>query len=85
MKPESSFIITLRRFGISVEQLSLIREAIGIFLKVFCLILSLFFRFLNLTVYGASGKIDGVVKFSPNPQSNDLYSFTTFVNELNVR
>ncbi|PAV64326.1 hypothetical protein WR25_25393 [Diploscapter pachys] len=41
-------------------------------------------RFLNLTVYGASGKIDGVVKFSPNPQSNDLYSFTTFVNELNV-
>ncbi|CAI4231774.1 unnamed protein product [Auanema sp. JU1783] len=41
-------------------------------------------RYFNLTVYGASGKINGIVKYSTNKESDEIYSFTTYVHDLSA-
>ncbi|CAB3405205.1 unnamed protein product [Caenorhabditis bovis] len=39
-------------------------------------------RFFNLTVYEASGKIDGSVKFAADERSANIHTFTTYVSDL---
>ncbi|KHJ91465.1 hypothetical protein OESDEN_08671 [Oesophagostomum dentatum] len=41
-------------------------------------------RYFNVTVYGASGKINGAVKYSTQRDSDEIFSFTTYVHDLNV-
>ena len=41
-------------------------------------------RFFNVTVNGASGKINGLVKYSTTMESDDIYSFSTYVHDLQV-
>nr|CDJ83124.1 CRE-AFF-1 protein [Haemonchus contortus] len=41
-------------------------------------------RYFNVTVYGASGKINGAVKSSTERDSAEIFSFTTYVHDLNV-
>ncbi|CAI5453464.1 unnamed protein product [Caenorhabditis angaria] len=39
-------------------------------------------RFFNVTVYGASGIIDGMVKYSTENNATNIYTFTTYVSDL---
>ncbi|CAI5441099.1 unnamed protein product [Caenorhabditis angaria] len=39
-------------------------------------------RFFNVTVYGASGKIDGMVKYSTENTATNIHTFTTYVSDL---
>ncbi|CAD6198229.1 unnamed protein product [Caenorhabditis auriculariae] len=39
-------------------------------------------RFFNLTVYDASGKIDGSVKYSTENIASNIHTFTTYVSDL---
>ncbi|PIO67396.1 hypothetical protein TELCIR_10856 [Teladorsagia circumcincta] len=41
-------------------------------------------KYFNVTVYGASGKINGAVKYSTERDSDEIFSFTTYVHDLNV-
>ncbi|KAL6734467.1 hypothetical protein Aduo_005005 [Ancylostoma duodenale] len=41
-------------------------------------------RYFNVTVYGASGKINGAVKYSTERDSDEIFSFTTYVHDLNA-
>ena len=41
-------------------------------------------RLFNLTVYEASGKIDGSVKMSPGFESDTIHTFTTYVRDLHA-
>ncbi|KHJ91258.1 hypothetical protein OESDEN_08880, partial [Oesophagostomum dentatum] len=46
--------------------------------------INLLFRYFNVTVYGASGKINGAVKYSTQRDSDEIFSFTTYVHDLNA-
>ncbi|XGW12759.1 hypothetical protein V3C99_013428 [Haemonchus contortus] len=41
-------------------------------------------RYFNVTVYGASGKINGAVKYSTERDSAEIFSFTTYVHDLDA-
>ncbi|VDM61905.1 unnamed protein product [Angiostrongylus costaricensis] len=41
-------------------------------------------RYFNVTMYGASGKINGAVKYSTERNSDEIFSFTTYVHDLNA-
>ncbi|KAK6025020.1 hypothetical protein OSTOST_09091 [Ostertagia ostertagi] len=41
-------------------------------------------KYFNVTVYGASGKINGAVKYSTERDSDEIFSFTTYVHDLNA-
>lgn len=42
------------------------------------------FRYFNVSVYGASGKINGVVKYSTNADSDEIFAFSAYVHDLQV-
>lgn len=41
-------------------------------------------RYFNVTVFGASGKINGIVKYSTQDDSDDIFSFSAYVHDLKV-